>query len=226
MEHASGLSPSIENWHTLLDLLCASTIGQQGREAAWTGLCFVLDSGLLDTRSFAPSRLLLLRFLHSAYPDDNEDGEVEGPPKSTSNPFLQPAMSRLVGLLAMLLGGYVEQANSVVLGSRYFPHNSGEKLCWRKRRTWIHQKWSLLYLPTSLWSRYEWRAMWRKNQEVGEHSPHIDPCSSGQLNLSRTQSKHHRTAPLTCPTNPRGRHVHHRGRQSLRCKVREDWLWQ
>ena len=64
---------------------------------------------------------LLLRFLHSAYPDDNEDGEVEGPPKSTSNPFLQPAMSRLVGLLAMLLGGYVEQANSVVLGVDTFP---------------------------------------------------------------------------------------------------------
>ena len=97
---ARSFAATAVQWHSLLSLLSAATAGPAGRAPAWEGICLILDYRTLSPVSFASCRVLLLRFLYGAFADGEDDVRTSEP-----NIFLQPAMDRLTGLCAMLLGG-------------------------------------------------------------------------------------------------------------------------
>ena len=99
---AATLSTGVQ-WHALLSLLSAATAGTAGRAPAWEGLCLVLDHRPLVPVSFAACRVLLLRFLYTAFADSEDDDSVQSEP----NMYMQTAMDRLMGLCAMLIGGHL-----------------------------------------------------------------------------------------------------------------------
>jgi len=98
---AKSFAATAVQWHSLLSLLSAATAGPSGRAPAWEGICLILDYRTLSPVSFAACRVLLLRFMYGAFADGEDDNVGTAEP----NVFLQPAMDRLTGLCAMILGG-------------------------------------------------------------------------------------------------------------------------